>query len=119
MLNCESSEAKQTCYIVRYTCYIEEFEYRSEANRLDSDFVFKKTKKMRTFVFFQTKGKKRKGPIENYQSFAIPRQYYFPICFYFMNNNVHSIHISTTFQMTTVVYVQYMSAALLSLNIVW
>ncbi len=48
VLNCESSETKLTCLIVekiifeaKRTCYIEEFEYRSEANRFDSDFVFK------------------------------------------------------------------------------
>ena len=48
VLNCESSEAKLTCSIVEKIIskrsehvYIEEFEYRSEANRFDSDFVFK------------------------------------------------------------------------------
>jgi hypothetical protein len=47
MLNCESSEAKQICSIVEKIIskrsehvYIEEFKYRSEANRSDSDFVF-------------------------------------------------------------------------------
>ncbi len=59
MLNCESSEAKRTCSIVEKIIskrsehvYIEEFEYRSEANRFDSDFVFKKTKKSELSVFF-------------------------------------------------------------------
>ncbi len=52
---------------------IEEFKYRSEANRFDSDFVFKKAKKSES-VFFKTKGKKRKGSIVNYRSFAIPKQ---------------------------------------------
>ncbi len=47
VLNCESSEAKRTCSIVEKIIlkrsehvYIEEFEYRSEAKRFDSDFVF-------------------------------------------------------------------------------
>jgi hypothetical protein len=47
MLNCESSEAKRISSIeekiifeAKQTCYIEEFKYRSEANRFDSDFVF-------------------------------------------------------------------------------
>ncbi len=47
MLNCESSKAKRTCSTVEKIIskrsehvYIEEFEYRSEANRFDSDFVF-------------------------------------------------------------------------------
>ena len=55
--------------------YIEEFEYRSEANRFDSDFVFKKTKKSELSFFLKTKGKKRKGSIVNYRSFAIPTTY--------------------------------------------
>jgi hypothetical protein len=59
MLNCESTEAKQTCSIVEKIIskrsehvYIEEIEYRSEANRFDSDFVFKKTKKSELSFFF-------------------------------------------------------------------
>ncbi len=47
ILNCESNEAKRTCSTVEKIIskrsehiYIEEFEYRSEANRFDSDFVF-------------------------------------------------------------------------------
>ncbi len=59
MLNCESREAKRTCSTVEKIIskrsehvYIEEFEYRSEANRFDSDFVFKKTKKSELSVFF-------------------------------------------------------------------
>ncbi len=51
--------------------YIEEFKYRSEANRFDSNFVFKKTKKGELSFFQKTKGKKRKGSIVNYRSFAI------------------------------------------------
>ncbi len=59
MLNCKSSEAKRTCSIVEkiiskrseHVCS-EEFEYRSEANRFDSDFVVKKTKKKTNFCFF-------------------------------------------------------------------
>ena len=68
VLNCESSEAKLTCSIAEKFIlkrsehvYIEEFEYRSEANRFDSDFVFNKTKKKRTFVFFKNEGQKMKG----------------------------------------------------------
>ncbi len=47
MVNCEFDEAKRTCSIVEKIIwkqsehvYIEEFEYRSEANRFESDFVF-------------------------------------------------------------------------------
>ncbi len=78
VLNCESSETKLTCWIVEKIIskrsehvYIEEFEYRSEANRFASDFVFKKTKKANFRLFFKTKGKKRKGSLVNYRSFAI------------------------------------------------
>ncbi len=81
MLNCESSEAKWTCSIVEKIIskrsehvYIKEFEYRSEASRFDSYFVFKKQKKA-NFRSFKTKGKKRKGLIVNYRSFAITIQY--------------------------------------------
>jgi hypothetical protein len=77
MLNCESN-AKRTCSTVEKIIskrsehvYIEELEYRSEANRFDSDFVFKKTKKSELTFFLKTKGKKRKGSLVNYQSFAI------------------------------------------------
>jgi hypothetical protein len=59
MLSCESSEAKRTCSIVEKIFlkrsehdYIEEFEYRSEANRFDSDFVLKKTQKNELSFFF-------------------------------------------------------------------
>jgi ribosomal protein S8 len=79
MLNCESSEAKRTCSMVEKIIskrsehvYIEEFKYRNEANRFDSDFVFKKTKKSELSFFLKTKGKKRKGSIVYYRSFAIP-----------------------------------------------
>ena len=51
MLNYESSEAKRIILIEEKIIskrsehvYIEEFKYRSEANRFDSDFVFKKSK---------------------------------------------------------------------------
>ena len=71
-------EAKRTCSTVEKIIskrsehvYIEEFEYRSEANRFDSDFVFKKSKKSELSFFFKTKGKKRKGSLVNYRSFAI------------------------------------------------
>ncbi len=50
---------------------LKNFEYRSEANRFDSDFVLKKTKKNELSFFLKTKGKKRKGSIANYRSFAI------------------------------------------------
>jgi hypothetical protein len=67
MLKCESSEAKRICSIVEKIIskrsepvYIEEFKYRSEANRFDSDFVFKKTKKT-NFRFFFNEGQKTKG----------------------------------------------------------
>ncbi len=68
MLNCESSEAKQTCLIVEKIIskrsehvYIEEFKYRSEANTFDSDFVFKKRKKQ-TFVFLKRRAKNERVP---------------------------------------------------------
>jgi hypothetical protein len=68
MLNCESSEAKRTCSIVetnisnrREHVYIEEFEYRSEANRFDNDFVFKKRKKSVLSFFVLNEGQKTKG----------------------------------------------------------
>ncbi len=58
MLNCKSSEAKRTCSIVekiiskrREHVYIEEFGHRSEANRFDSFFVFKKKKKSELSFF--------------------------------------------------------------------
>ena len=47
VLTCESSEAKLTCSIVEKIIskrsehvYIEEFEYRSEANRFDSSKIY-------------------------------------------------------------------------------
>jgi hypothetical protein len=47
MLNCQSLEAKRICSIVEKIIlkrsefvFIDEFEYRSKANRFDSDFVF-------------------------------------------------------------------------------
>ncbi len=46
MLNCESSEAKRTCWIVKKHVYIEELKYRSEANMFVSSkiyFVAKRT----------------------------------------------------------------------------
>jgi hypothetical protein len=59
MVNCDSSEAKRTCLIVEKIIskrsehvYIEEFEYRSEANRFDSDFVFKILRKKANFRYF-------------------------------------------------------------------
>ena len=68
ILNCESSEAKRTCSTVEKIIskrsehvYIEEFEYRSEANRFDSDFVFKKTKKSELSFFLKNEGQKTKG----------------------------------------------------------
>jgi hypothetical protein len=68
MLNCESSEAKRTCSIVEKIIskrsehvYIEEFKYQSEANRFDSVFVFKKTKKKKLSFFLENEGQKTKG----------------------------------------------------------
>jgi ribosomal protein S8 len=76
MLNCESSEAKRTCSIVEKIIskrsehvYIEEFEYRSEANRFDSDFVFKKTKKSE-LSFFLNEGQKTKGFVSKLSKFC-------------------------------------------------
>ena len=64
MLNCESSEAKRTCSIVEKIIskrsehvYIEEFEYRSEANRFDRDFAFEMRKKANFRFFFKRKAK--------------------------------------------------------------
>ncbi len=81
MLNCESSEAKWISSIEEKFIskrsehfYIEEFKYWSEANRFDSDFVFKKSKNSELSFFLKTKGKKRKGSIVNYRSFAITTQ---------------------------------------------
>jgi hypothetical protein len=58
MLNCEFSEAKRTCSIVEKIIskrskhvYIEDFEYRSEGNRFNSDLYLKKRKKS-NFRFF-------------------------------------------------------------------
>jgi hypothetical protein len=57
MLNCVSSEAKRTCSI-------EENFFRSEANmfilknlNIDSDFVFKKTKKNELSFFLKRRAK--------------------------------------------------------------
>ena len=65
MLNCESSKAKRICSIVEKIIlkrsehvYIEEFKYWSEANRFDSDFVFKKRKKT-IFRFFLNEGQSK------------------------------------------------------------
>jgi hypothetical protein len=67
MLNCESSEAKRICLIVEKIIskrsefvYFEEFKYRSEANRFDSDFVFKKTKKANFRFFFKQRAKNKR-----------------------------------------------------------
>ncbi len=77
MLNCESSEAKRTCSTVEKIIskrsehvYIEEFEYRSEANRLDSDFVILKNEKKRTFVFFLNEGQKTNGFVSKLSKFC-------------------------------------------------
>ncbi len=78
-LTCESSEAKGTWLFPKIKLakrselvYFKNWQYRSEANRFDSDFVFKKTKKSELSFLKKTKGKKRKGSIVNYRSFAIP-----------------------------------------------
>ncbi len=77
MLNCESSEAKRTCSTVEKIIskrsehvYIEEFEYRSDANRFDSDFVFKKTKKNELSFFFKNEGQKTKGFVSKLSKFC-------------------------------------------------
>jgi hypothetical protein len=77
VLNCESSEAKLTCLIVEKIIskrsehvYIEEFEYRSEANRFDSDFVFKKTKKSELSFFFLNEGQKTEGFVSKLAKFC-------------------------------------------------
>ncbi len=64
MVNCESDKAKRTCSKVEKIIwkrsehvYIEEFEYRSEANRFDSDFVFLKTEKSEISFFFKRRAK--------------------------------------------------------------
>jgi hypothetical protein len=79
ILNCESSEAKRTQLFPKIKSakrselvYFKTLQYRSEANRFDSDFVFKTRTKKQNFVFLKTKGKKRKVSIVNYRSFAIP-----------------------------------------------
>jgi hypothetical protein len=76
VLNCKSSEAKLTCSIVEKIIskwsehvYIEEFEYRSEANRFHSDFVFKKTKKSE-LSFFLNEGQKTKGFVSKLSKFC-------------------------------------------------
>ena len=59
ILNCESSEAKRMYLFPKIKSakrselvYFKILQYRREANRFDSDFVFKTTTKKRTFVFF-------------------------------------------------------------------
>jgi hypothetical protein len=68
MLNCESSEAKRISLIEEKIIskrskhvFIEECKYRSEANRFDSDFVFKKSKNSELSFFFLNEGQKTKG----------------------------------------------------------
>ena len=77
MLNYESSEPKRTCSIVEKIIskrsehvYIEEFGYRSEANRFDSYFVFKKTKKNELSFFFKNEGQKTKGFVSKLSKFC-------------------------------------------------
>jgi hypothetical protein len=84
MLNCESSEAKRTCSTVEKIIskrsehvYIEEFEYRSEANRLDSDFLILKNEKKRTFVFFKNEGQKTNRFVSKLSKFC---HYYCRFC---------------------------------------
>ncbi len=79
-LICESSEGKRTWLFPKIKLakqselvYFKNWQYRSEANRFDSEFVIKKTKKSELSFFFKTKGKKRKGSLVNYRSFAITR----------------------------------------------
>ena len=68
ILNCESSEAKRTQLFPKNKSakrselvYYKILQYRSEANRFDSDFVFKTTTKKRIFVFFKNERQKTKG----------------------------------------------------------
>jgi hypothetical protein len=63
ILNCESSEAKRTYLFPKIKSakrselvYFKNVQYRSEANRFVSDFVFKTTTKKRTFERQKTKG---------------------------------------------------------------
>ena len=58
MLNCESSEAKETCSIVEKVIskrsehvYIEEFKYRSEANTFVSSKIYFEAK--RTCLYYR------------------------------------------------------------------
>ncbi len=78
MLNCESSEAKRISSIEEKIIskrsehvYIEDLNI--EAKRTGSVVIlYLKNRKIANFrVFFLTKGKKRKGSIVNYRSFAI------------------------------------------------
>ena len=78
ILNCESGEAKRTYLLPKIKLakrselvYFKTIQYRSEANRFDSDFVLEKTKKSEFLFFLKAKGKKRKRSIMNYRSFAI------------------------------------------------
>ncbi len=78
ILSCESSEAKRTKLLPKIKLakrselvYLKSIQYRSEANRFDSDFVLEKAKKSEFSFFFKAKGKKRKCSIMNYRSIAI------------------------------------------------
>jgi hypothetical protein len=57
MLNCESSEGKRTCLLVkkiiskrREHVYIEEFKYRSEANMFVSSKIYFEAKRICLYV---------------------------------------------------------------------
>jgi len=72
ILNCESSEAKRMYLFPKIKSakrselvYFKILQYRSEANRFDSDFVLEITKKSELSFFLKTKGKKRKCSIMN------------------------------------------------------
>ncbi len=63
MVNCESDEAKRTCSTVEKIIW-------SEANRFDSDFVFKKTEKSEISFFFLNEGQKTKGFVSKLSKFC-------------------------------------------------
>ncbi len=68
ILSCESSEEKPPYLFPKIKSakrselvYFKILQYRSEANRFVSDFVFETTTKKRTFIFFKNERQKTKG----------------------------------------------------------
>jgi hypothetical protein len=68
ILNCESSEAKRTYLFPKIKpakrseqVYFKILQYRSEANRFVSDFVFKQQQKSELSFFFKNERQKTKG----------------------------------------------------------